>query len=115
METKLLIAITVVWSPRSREVCEKQLLVLPGSTAAQALQASGLLADDPQGEALFCGVGVWGRKVPPGHVLRAGDRVELYRALTVDPKVARRERFSRQGAKTAGLFAKRRTGAKAGY
>jgi len=33
----------------------------------------------------------------------------------VDPKVARRERFARQGAKTAGLFAKRRAGAKAGY
>jgi len=29
--------------------------------------------------------------------------------------VARRERFQKQGAKTAGLFAKRRAGAKPGY
>ncbi|MFY8043382.1 MAG: RnfH family protein, partial [Rhodoferax sp.] len=29
--------------------------------------------------------------------------------------VARRERFANQGAKSAGLFAKRRSGAKAGY
>jgi putative ubiquitin-RnfH superfamily antitoxin RatB of RatAB toxin-antitoxin module len=48
-------------------------------------------------------------------VLRDQDRVEIYRGLRVDPKVARRERFNRQGAKRAGLFAKTRAGAKAGY
>jgi hypothetical protein len=47
------------------------------------------------------------------HALQEGDRLEVLRPLRVDPKVARRERFQRQGAKTAGLFAKRRTGAKA--
>ncbi|MBW8723026.1 MAG: RnfH family protein, partial [Polaromonas sp.] len=44
-----------------------------------------------------------------------GDRLEIYRGLRVDPKVARRERFNRQGVKRAGLFAKTRAGAKAGY
>lgn len=105
------IAITVVWSPRPRVVLEKQLRVAVGCTAAQAVQYSGF----GEGLASGAGVGVWGRKVPPSHVLREHDRVELYRALTVDPKVARRERFARQGAKTAGLFARRRDGAKAGY
>jgi hypothetical protein len=33
----------------------------------------------------------------------------------VDPKVARRERFKKQGARGTGLFAKRRKGGKAGY
>jgi sulfur carrier protein len=47
--------------------------------------------------------------------LREGDRVEIYRALRVDPKEARRQRFAGQGAKTAGLFVKKRQGAKAGY
>jgi len=60
-------------------------------------------------------VGVWGKAVSRQHALRAGDRVELYRPLTVDPKVARRARFVRQGAKSAGLFATRRAGGKAGY
>lgn len=59
--------------------------------------------------------GVWGRKQAADHLLRDGDRVELYRPLKVDPKVARRERFTRQGAGTTGLFAKRRAGAKSGY
>ena len=35
--------------------------------------------------------------------------------IGIDPKVARRERFSKQGAGTAGLFAQRRQGAKPGY
>jgi putative ubiquitin-RnfH superfamily antitoxin RatB of RatAB toxin-antitoxin module len=37
------------------------------------------------------------------------------RTLKVDPKVARRERFVKQGAKAAGLFSQRRAGGKAGY
>ena len=60
-------------------------------------------------------LGVWGKPVDATHFLRDGDRLEIYRPLTVDPKVARRERFVRQGAKGAGLFAKRRAGGKAGY
>jgi putative ubiquitin-RnfH superfamily antitoxin RatB of RatAB toxin-antitoxin module len=45
--------------------------------------------------------------VPLTHGLRAGDRIEGYRTLRVDPKVARRERFARQGARSAGLFARK--------
>jgi hypothetical protein len=41
--------------------------------------------------------------------------VELVRPLLVDPKVARRERFRRQGSRAAGLFAGRRPGSKPGY
>ena len=85
-----------------------------GLTAA--LQASGLFEDDLSGDWLSAGQGVWGKKVASSHILRDRDRLEVYRPLTVDPKVARRERFVRQGAKkAAGLFAKRRLGAKAGY
>ena len=58
---------------------------------------------------------VWGKPVGPSHLLNEGDRLEVLRPLRVDPKVARRERFQKQGAKTAGLFAKRRAGAKPGY
>jgi putative ubiquitin-RnfH superfamily antitoxin RatB of RatAB toxin-antitoxin module len=58
---------------------------------------------------------VWGRKAPLSQLLRDHDRVEVYRPLRVDPKVARRERFVKQGARSAGLFVKKRAGAKAGY
>ena len=56
-----------------------------------------------------------GKKAGLGQVLSDQDRVEIYRPLRVDPKVARRERFDTQGVKKSGLFAKKRAGAKAGY
>lgn len=109
-------AITVVYSPRAREVVELPLVVEVGCTVAQALQACGLLAQVMTNAEHPAGLGVWGRRVTPAHVLRDQDRLEICRPLTVDPKVARRERFASQGAKkAAGLFAKRRAGAKAGY
>lgn len=58
---------------------------------------------------------VWGRAVPSNYKLQAGDRVELVRGLRVDPMTARRERFNKQGIKTAGLFKTKREGAKQGY
>jgi len=58
---------------------------------------------------------VWSKPVERTQTLKDGDRLEVLRPLRVDPKVARRERFQKQGAKTAGLFAKRRAGAKPGY
>lgn len=108
------IHITVVYSPGPREVREWQLELPPGATVANALHASGLhqlLGGRPEGLVL----GIWGRKARPQQRLREKDRVEVYRALRVDPKVARRERFARQGTRSAGLFAKKRPGAKAGY
>lgn len=58
---------------------------------------------------------VWGKPVESTSPLQEGDRVEWLRGLRVDPKVARRERFQKQGSRAAGLFASRRPGAKQGY
>jgi putative ubiquitin-RnfH superfamily antitoxin RatB of RatAB toxin-antitoxin module len=59
--------------------------------------------------------GIWGRKVPWTQLVNANDRIELYRPLKVDPKVARRQRFKRQGKGRTGLFANRKSGSAAGY
>ncbi len=107
--------ICVVYSPRPREVREWYCPLELGSTVGDVLQRSGILAEVTQQDIAALECGVWGRKVPLAYMLRADDRVEVYRPLQVDPKVARRERFVRQGAKSAGLFTKRRPGAKAGY
>ena len=110
-----LIQVCLVYSAQAREVLELPLLVSPDCTVIQALQTSGLLVQRPEIDPATMTVGVWGRKVTLTHVLRDQDRIEIYRPLKVDPKVARRERFVRQGARTAGLFTKKRPGAKAGY
>jgi uncharacterized protein len=102
--------VTVAYSPRPREVLEWQVDVPPGATALDALQASGLdevLAATRWSEA---GIGIWGRKCALDQPLRDADRLEVYRPLQVDPKVARRERFRRQGARAAGLFARKKEG-----
>ena len=104
--------ISVVACLGPRQVQEWDLQLPQGSTVAQALQACGLAPGSADGSSA---VGVWGRRCEASHALRPGDRVELYRPLRVDPKVARRERFKGQGARTAGLFARRRPGAKPGY
>lgn len=63
-----------------------------GSTVMQAIEASGLsqvvpgLVIDPSR------LGVFSRKVAPDQLLEQGDRVEIYRPLTLDPKEARRRR-----------------------
>ncbi len=110
-----LIHVSLVYSAQARDVLELPLRLRPDCTVLQALQTSGLLAQRPELDLATMTLGVWGRKVALTHVLRDRDRIEIYRPLKVDPKVARRERFVRQGARTAGLFTNKRPGAKAGY
>jgi len=107
--------LTVVYSPAAREVREVLLSVESPTTVLECIRLSGLLEQLPELDPTTLKVGVWGRKAPLDYVLRDLDRVEIYRPLTVDPKVARRERFAKQGARTAGLFVKKRPGAAAGY
>jgi uncharacterized protein len=109
------IRVTVLYSPQPRIVHE-WLVVLPGgATVLQALEASGLRAAFPDVDLRSAVAGVWGRKARLEQPLREQDRVEIYRPLKVDPKLARRERFRKQGARAAGLFARKRNGAKPGY
>lgn len=115
MVNESLIAVTVVYSPHAREVQEVTLRLMPPVTALQALQSSGLLQRFPELASATADIGIWGRKAVPNQLLRENDRVEIYRPLSVDPKVARRTRFARQGARAAGLFVKKRANAKAGY
>lgn len=109
---KMMISVTLAYSPAPREVVEKEL-VLPAHSKVQDAMKFANLADFTTDEHYT--LGIWGKKTTLNHVLQDLDRLELYRPLKVDPKVARRERFQKQGARTTGLFAKTRAGGKAGY
>lgn len=100
--------IVVAWSPRPREVQEWTLTMPAGATVRDALAKSGLAAVHPEWAAQDLQVAVWGRAASPDQLLREDDRVEVLRPLQVDPKVARRERFKRQGVRSAGLFARKK-------
>jgi len=97
----------VVYSPGPRQVHEWNIVLAWGATVLQALQASGLAGTFPDLDLQELVVSIWGRKARLVQVLRDGDRVEVLRPLKVDPKLARRERFRRQGVRAAGLFARK--------
>ncbi len=107
--------VVVAFSPAARQVWEAAVRLPQGANVETALRLSGLLARFPELSLSTAVVGIWGRKTTLQQPLRDNDRVEVYRPLRVDPKVARRERFARQGARNPGLFAQRRPGAKSGY
>ena len=116
------IQVVLCWSLGPRHVQEQSLQVPEGSSVqavldqglAQWLQSQGADADLALSSLKFQQPGIWGRKVPWTHGVQAGDRIELYRALKVDPKVARRQRFKRQGKGRTGLFANRKSVSAAG-
>ena len=63
-----------------------------GATVMQAIEASGLAAQVPGLAIDPARLGVFSRKAAPDQVLEDGDRVEIYRPLSLDPKEARRRR-----------------------
>ena len=85
--------VTVAYSPRPREVDLVELSLAAGATVIDALRASGLLERHPEIQLSEQKIGVWGKAAALDTPLRDGDRVELYRALQVDPKEARRLRY----------------------
>lgn len=85
-----MIRVELAFSPRAGKV-QRTALVLPeGATIGQALELAGVAVPDGGR------VGVWGRLREATDTLRDRDRLEVCRALTVDPKEARRQRYRAQ-------------------
>lgn len=86
-------AITVqVAYARPERQCVLDLTVEAGTTARQAVRASGITDVFTEIDPEAAPIGIYGRAVDDEHPLREGDRVEIYRPLTLDPKEARRQR-----------------------
>ncbi|WP_130618699.1 RnfH family protein [Dyella amyloliquefaciens] len=83
--------VEVVYAEAARQVVRR--VALPaGSTVMQAIEASGMVREIPGLVVDPARLGVFSRKAAPDQVLGEGDRVEIYRPLTLDPKEARRRR-----------------------
>ncbi len=82
-------------------------LELPeGTTARQAVQASGIERLFPEISTGDCPLGIFGhalgvRGMSPAeeYILKNGDRVEIYRPLIADPKEVRKKRAAESAAK----------------
>lgn len=85
----LVLAVEVVFAAAERQ--EIIAIEVPkGTTAEGAVSQSGIrdifsaeMSADDQ-------IGIWGRIVNPDQELKNGDRVEIYRRLSMDPREARR-------------------------
>lgn len=94
MQTTTGIPVTVVYATPTA-THERALRVPPGTTLREAVVMSGLLAQVPALSAVppdSLDLGVFNRPRPADTAVRAGDRIEVYRPLIVDPKEARRIR-----------------------
>jgi uncharacterized protein len=86
--------VEVIYCPGPNQIEHAVLRLNAGATVADALDASGLRAR--HGQAIDgLRVGVWNKVKERDTSLRDGDRVEVYRALQVDPKEARRQRYAK--------------------
>ena len=73
---------------------EKQLLrefdVPAGSSVADVIARGNLAREFPALSLEDAQAGIWGRPVGRDHIVKDGDRIELYRPLQMDPREARR-------------------------
>jgi putative ubiquitin-RnfH superfamily antitoxin RatB of RatAB toxin-antitoxin module len=94
------IGIDVVYAESNRAILRTYRVAAP-TTIADVLR---LASADPAFAGIdieHAAVGVFGRLADGGQLLRDRDRVEIYRPLSADPKLARRARV-RQARKTPG-------------
>ena len=87
------IRVQVIYADPLRQI-EREVEVAAAAIVGEAIRASGILAELPAGFEPAA-IGIWGHIVTGAEKLRDGDRIELYRPLSVDPKEARRRRAAK--------------------
>ena len=89
------LAITVCYATAHEEFL-RPLQVAPGTTIGQAIEMSGVLEACPDINLTTQPVGIYAKKKTLDTVLRARDRIEIYRPLVADPKESRRKRAAKR-------------------
>ncbi len=71
-----------------------RLWVNPGTSVLDAALQSGIEQYFPGLQVASLPMGIWGKRVakPEAQSIQAGERIELYRPLLIDPKAARANR-----------------------
>lgn len=104
------IDVSIVYGLRDQQWLQ-QLSVPRGTSAYELIKLSGFMdsIDDLKDQELtLLSIGVFAQKIDGDYLLQEGDRVEIYRPLTADPKEVRRQlallgkTMGKTTAKTAG-------------
>ncbi len=91
-----MIEIEVAYGQSSRQVIVP-LRVSALCTVEEAIQLSGILQQFPEINLTCNKVGIFSKIVTLNKTVQPGDRIEIYRSLTIDPKQARLLRAQRSG------------------
>ena len=75
---------------------EERLELADGACVADALAALAGCEGFADLDLASAPIGIYGREVSRERLLEAGDRLEIYRPLVVDPMTSRRQRAQRQ-------------------
>lgn len=86
-----IINIEVVYALPVEQVLFRQA-VPAGTTVADAVRASGVLAKHPEIDLAANKLGIFGKLTKADALVRDKDRIEIYRPLIADPKEVRRKR-----------------------
>lgn len=87
--------ISVVYALPDRQIV-RDLVMSEGASVADALKLSGIFEDFPAIDIPHAVVGIYGKVTVRNAMLKSGDRVEIYRPLPEEPKVARRKRAGKR-------------------
>jgi uncharacterized protein len=90
------IRIEIVYAEQQRSVV-KSLMMAQGELIADALRLAALDEDFQGVDLANATVGIYGSVASRDRPLKDGDRIEIYRPLAEEPKLARRKRASRSG------------------
>lgn len=89
-----MVEVEVVYALPSRQILAN-IWVPPETTLEQAIQLSGMTMHFPEIDLSRNRIGIFGKLAKKETIVRSRDRVEIYRALLIDPKEARRLRVSK--------------------
>lgn len=64
-----------------------------GATAIEAIKASGILNQFPEINLDAQKIGIFGNIIEPNYLIEEGDRVEIYRPITIDPEKLERRKY----------------------
>jgi uncharacterized protein len=101
--------VTVMHSPAAGLTERVELELDAGSRVADALRTCG--AADRWPSFPTCSLAIWNRRATADHPLRDGDRIDVLRPLTVDPKESRRQRYRKTPGRQGGIERSRPKGA----
>lgn len=87
-----MVKLEIVYQQSTGELTRIELELESPLTVAQVLEQSGIFQQHPETRTL--NFGIFGQQVEPEHQVRHGDRIEIYRPLTVNPMDKRRQRAS---------------------